>query len=531
MGGRMGLKITVFDGAKCIGGSKIHLLAEGTGIFLDFGVNYKRWGEYYEEFLKPRPSRGLLDLLILGMVPPIDGIYRRDLFPADLSEEPSLKVQVDAFFVTHSHMDHCGHLGLVDPGIPVYTSTMSAVILKATRDSGRADFDKEVAYITPKYKLEGNPNVLDSYNWNKRPYVGRTFYVVDEENLNPGVNAFWTTPPNPSERGRELEAVPLSPASGRVGNLKFKAFPVDHSVYGATAYAFETSAGWVVYTGDFRLHGRNGGLSLDFVEEAAGLRPLVLITEGTNVGEDIGVKEEEVYENCLRAVEAAEGIVVADFAPRNIERLLTFLEIAKESGRGLVVLAKDAYLLHAMRLVDEGIPDLLSDPNLFIYEELKAKPDAWEKELVRKLYGSKYVPAERIRRNQGDYILSFSFWDVKHLLDVRPKGGIYIYSTSEAYTEEQEIDVRRLWNWLNFFGIRPIGFTFLEGGPSRPKPIFCKGYHSSGHISGEELLEVIREIRPKYLIPVHTEDPEFFVEKLKGEIRVLLPEEGVPLEV
>jgi len=120
---------------------------------------------------------------------------------------------------------------------------------------------------------------------------------------------------------------------------------------------------------------------------------------------------------------------------------------------------------------------------------------------------------------------------VKHLLDVRPEGGIYIYSTSEAYTEEQEIDVRRLWNWLNFFGIRPVGFIFLEGGPSRPKPLFCKGYHSSGHISGEERMEVIREIRPKYLIPVHTEDPEFFVEKLKGEIRVLLPEEGVPLEV
>ncbi|RKY61378.1 MAG: ribonuclease J, partial [Candidatus Latescibacterota bacterium] len=220
------------------------------------------------------------------------------------------------------------------------------------------------------------------------------------------------------------------------------------------------------------------------------------------------------------------------FAPRNVERLLTFLRIAKESGRKLLILARDAYLLYAMRLVDRGIPDLLSDPNLFIFEELKANRDAWEKVFVREAYGSKYVSAEDVRKDQGDYILSFSFWDVKHLLDVRPKGGIYIYSTSEAYTEEQEIDVARLWNWLNFFEIKPVGFTFSEGARSRnarPKPLFCKGYHSSGHISGKELLEVIRRIRPKYLIPVHTENPKFFVDNLGKEVQVIVPRERTPL--
>jgi ribonuclease J len=56
------------------------------------------------------------------------------------------------------------------------------------------------------------------------------------------------------------------------------------------------------------------------------------------------VSEHEVYENGLKAIANSKSLVIADFSPRDIDRLLTFLQIARDSGRKLVILPKGAYL-------------------------------------------------------------------------------------------------------------------------------------------------------------------------------------------
>ena len=39
---------------RVIGGNKILLEADDTGVFFDFGIDYALWGQYFEEYLKPR---------------------------------------------------------------------------------------------------------------------------------------------------------------------------------------------------------------------------------------------------------------------------------------------------------------------------------------------------------------------------------------------------------------------------------------------------------------------------------------------
>ena len=51
-------------------------------------------------------------------------------------------------------------------------------------------------------------------------------------------------------------------------------------------------------------------------------------------------------------------------------------------------------------------------------------------------------------------------------------GATYIYSSSEAYNEEQLLDHQRLGNWLGHFGLTPVGG--LPGSESGP-------FHASGH--------------------------------------------------
>lgn len=43
-----------------------------------------------------------------------------------------------------------------------------------------------------------------------------------------------------------------------------------------------------------------------------------------------------------------------------------------------------------------------------------------------------------------------------------------------------------------------------------------EGLHSSGHAIGPDVLEIVRTLRPRILIPIHTDGPAYFVSNLAG---------------
>jgi ribonuclease J len=308
-------------------------------------------------------------------------------------------------------------------------------------------------------------------------------------------------------------------------------FPVDHSVRGAGAWAVETSAGWVVYSGDLRWHGSAAEETKRFIDAVASLRPRLLLCEGTRIPKEgteagqaelVNYTEGEVLERALRHVRAESGLVVADFGPRNIERLETFLHIADQTGRQLVVLAKDAYLLEAMRLVSPAVPSLSSHERMLVYEDLRYKIEPWEQNL-RSQFGSRLVDARQVHGSPGDYILCFSFWDAKNLIDIDIRGGTYVYSSSEAYSEEQELDFRRLREWLKHFEMRSAGLPHERGQAIPDLPEEEQGLHASGHASADDIMEFVRQIKPQTVVPIHTENPGYFLEHLRGtEIEVVI---------
>jgi ribonuclease J len=289
----------------------------------------------------------------------------------------------------------------------------------------------------------------------------------------------------------------------------------------------------VVYSGDLRLHGKQGKLTEAFMEEAARLHPRALILEGTNVDKAANVSEQEVYRNGFKAINDARGLVIADFSARDVNRLLTFLQVARDTKRKLTILPRDAYLLKTMRLLEPEIPDLTAEDSLVIYQETTAarSPAAWLRNIYQE-YSSKIVLAKDVRSNQDDFILCFSFWDLNELPSIQPRAGsLYVFSSSEPHNEEQEMDFRRLHHWLERFQLRAFGLPVERNGKWEIAEEE-KGLHASGHACGPDLLRVAREIQPEVLIPVHSEKPEFYVDNLGDSgINIILPTEGGAVEI
>ncbi|MDD1770461.1 MAG: MBL fold metallo-hydrolase [Methanomassiliicoccales archaeon] len=506
----MSAKVTVFDGADCIGGNKIHLDFDGHGIFFDFGLNYHRLSQFYEEFLNPRVSRGIHDHILMGLIPNI-ACYREDLIPSDLDMSGAQRLNVDAVFLSHAHMDHVGSAGLLDTSIPFISTPTTAALLKAMRDSSTSGFQYEAAYTSPRFPTAEDDRVLASSS--KEDYQGRRLMLPCSC---PGPLAEFMARCPSKTKGIVGGSV------GDCSSLAFdtKCFEVDHSIYGASALAVETSLGWVVYSGDLRTHGRFGEKTEAFVRAAKALNPRLLIIEGTRASrEDREDSEATVKETCLGHAENEDSLVVADFSARNFERLDTFAEIAKETGRQLVILSKDAYMLDALECADsvDHVKDLL------VYGDLKSKRSGFES-MVYERHEDILVDPSDIAKNPDQYIVSLSFYDMGKLLDIGPEGGTYIYSSSEAYTEEQVIDFRRLDSWLKMFKLDVKGFEIVEAS-GQLVPEFPPGYHASGHASASSLLRIIETIDPEHVMPVHTERPDFFKEKLGA--KVIVPRSGI----
>ena len=511
-----------FGGCGEIGGNKI-LLEDGlTRLFLDFGTSFKTQGLFFEEFLKPRPGFGLHDYFQTGLLPPLQGIYRPDLVPDDSfwnswQLEPHYRAldHVDGVLLSHAHLDHIGAVSFLRLEVPLYATALTALISKAIQDSGRSGFEADTTYAAPRETKDG---VLSSVRG--APAQQRPLHVLDGQ-LSLDGEEFWNELP---QARRNMAPAPVEVASDTIGaGNKLHWFPVDHSIYGAAAFAVETAAGWVAYTGDIRLHGRHGDQTRRAVDALAELEPTVLICEGTRGADDTGcTTEQDVHERAAELVCLAKGkLVFADFGPRNVERLLIFREIAQGFGRCLAVLSKDAYLLEAMHYAAaDEVPYLASEANFAIYKKTRAQLDMWEKMLLER-HHALVVSADDIRQNPGRYILCFSFWDINELSSLEGVPATYIYSSSEAFNEEMEADQDRLRHWLNHFDVECHGLD---------RTLEAK-LHASGHASGTELLGIIRQIRPQKLVPIHTENPRFFQDELaQGDIEVVLPSSYRPLE-
>lgn len=110
--------------------------------------------------------------------------------------------------------------------------------------------------------------------------------------------------------------------------------------------------------------------------------------------------------------------------------------------------------------------------------------------------------------------MHLDFYDFNELIDLSPpEDSIYIRAFSEPFNLEMELDEERIKHWLQHFKINK---------PTN-EPIYV---HASGHASGPEIKQLIEDISPKVVYPIHTKHPELFAEIIPKGTEVRIPEEG-----
>jgi ribonuclease J len=219
-------------------------------------------------------------------------------------------------------------------------------------------------------------------------------------------------------------------------------------------------------------------------------------------------------------VKKTKNLVIANYPWKDLERLRSFYEVAKMTGRKLALNLKQAYLLKKLEATADS--DLsLNDKHICIYADKKKwgminRPgcphniveqdySGWEREFLD--YPNR-VTCDDIHQHQSDFLVRIDFFDLTDLINIRPsQGSCYIRSVTEPFDEEGEIELWRVENWLKHFGLYPY-----------------EQAHASGHAAGPEIRKLIQEISPKTVFPVHTEHPELF-STIKG-MRVEMPEVG-----
>ncbi|MHA2288899.1 MAG: hypothetical protein ACXABG_08930, partial [Promethearchaeota archaeon] len=132
------MEIQIFGGISEIGGNKIFVNIGDKKFLFDFGLSFSENQKYFSEFLNPRKFNGIVDYLYLGIIPPINKLYRNDLitpFSNVLNSDPYNIITtneniVDAFFLTHAHLDHYQFMGFLKQETPIYMNWISNTILE-----------------------------------------------------------------------------------------------------------------------------------------------------------------------------------------------------------------------------------------------------------------------------------------------------------------------------------------------------------------------------------------------------------------
>jgi ribonuclease J len=395
--------------------------------------------------IKSKNTRILIDAgypLFLNDCPIDDGIAK---LPSEkllaLGVLPDIKgvyswddAQFDAIIISHAHLDHYGLLKYVNPAIPVYMSAGTQKIIE----------------LTQRFKITQN-----------YPLNAKSFNMYEVFSI---------------------------------GDFTVKPYLMDHSAFDAAAFEIISDDKSIIYTGDFRGHGRKATCIDRFITSASKQADILLI-EGTMFGrqDEEVLTERELEETVLREIGNLKAPTLFQSSSQNIDRIVSFFRVAQRLKKLFVVDIYTANVLFDLRQLGNNLPYPSKEfPNIRVFYPYRLTQKIFNDVggEYAKRFSAFHISKKDLATRQGD-ILMIARPSMKRDIELSKLcDGLFIYSMWQGYRESEY--QKRFEDYLlkNGFKMRAI--------------------HTSGHASVDEIKRVVQGLKPKKIIPIHTMVPELF---------------------
>ena len=268
-----------------------------------------------------------------------------------------------------------------------------------------------------------------------------------------------------------------------IGDIKITPYLCDHSAFDAYMFLLDCEEKKILYTGDFRSNGRK------FFQSLLNKLPKVdvLITEGTNLSNDkigkINLTEKELEKKGIEILEGNDRPVFVLMASTNIDRIVTFYKIANATKRLFLL---DPYAGVITDTIGGNIPNPKTFSKVKIFQTSSRKHEILENYPKNKIWKSEIAKSNFlmcVRTSMKKYLESypkeFSF-----------EGCTMFYSMWEGYKKEK--NTKEFLEFMEEKGVKVISL------------------HTSGHADEKDFDKLIKKVEPEIIIPVHTENSEWF---------------------
>jgi ribonuclease J len=271
-----------------------------------------------------------------------------------------------------------------------------------------------------------------------------------------------------------------------VGPFRITPHLTDHSAFDAYMLVIEVEGKRILYSGDFRTHGRKSALVDRFMASPPPDID-VLLMEGTNLGSDKSCVTESDLESVFEALfRQTKGRVFVSWSAQNVDRTVTLYRACLKAGRTLVV---DLYAAEVLEMLCEfgklprpdwaGIKVVVTSAMARMYR--RKGNEAFVERMVP--FG---ISAKKLSTTHEKWVVM-----------VRPS---LMRDYARSGVEPNTADVWSWSMWRGYLGNKDgtLVSKWFEDGGSRPNHI-----HTSGHASPAVLRSFAHAMNAKQLVPIH----------------------------
>ncbi len=271
-----------------------------------------------------------------------------------------------------------------------------------------------------------------------------------------------------------------------IGAFRVTPLLTDHSAFDAYMLLIEVDGKKLLYSGDFRVHGRKASLVRRLMAQPPPALD-VLLMEGTNLGSDKPTKSESDLEIDFVALFArTAGRVFVSWSAQNLDRTVTLYRSALRSGRTLVV---DLYTAEVLQLLADA--GRLPQPG---WDGLKV--------VITKAFSRLYKS-----KGRGEFVERMAQHGISAAALARDAQRWVVMIRPSLMKDLQSKGVtpgpHDAWSFSQWRGYlrepngQKLSRWFEDGGST------ADHIHTSGHASVADLQAFARAMKPRMLVPIH----------------------------